>query len=55
MRIYIYTCIYIYIYMYIYIYAYTYINCCFERLDDALVLLVSLTFLYPQKILISVR
>ena len=27
----------------------------FERLDDALVLLVSLIFLYPQKIPISVR
>jgi len=27
----------------------------FERLDDAFVLLVSLIFLYPQKILISVR
>jgi len=26
-----------------------------KRLDDALVLLVSLIFLYPQKILISVR
>jgi len=28
---------------------------CFERLDDAFVLLVSLIFLYPQKIRISVR
>jgi len=28
---------------------------CFERLDDAFVLLVSLIFLYTQKILISVR
>ena len=28
---------------------------CSERLDDAFVLLVSLIFLYPQKILISVR
>jgi len=28
---------------------------CFERLDDSLVLLVSLIFLYPQRILISVR
>jgi len=27
----------------------------FERLDDAFVLLFSLIFLYPQKILISVR
>jgi hypothetical protein len=27
----------------------------FERLDDAFVLLVSLIFLYPQKILISFR
>ena len=27
----------------------------FERLDDAFVLLVSLIFLYPQKILIFVR
>jgi len=27
----------------------------FERLDDAFVLLISLIFLYPQKILISVR
>ena len=28
---------------------------CFERLDDAFVLLISLIFLYPQKILISVK
>jgi len=27
----------------------------FERPDDAFVLLISLIFLYPQKILISVR
>jgi len=27
----------------------------YERLDDAFVLLISLIFLYPQKILISVR
>jgi len=27
----------------------------FERLDDAFVLLISLIFLYPQKILVSVR